>query len=129
MPFLPFRSPDNLWAGSGNYRYRIEVRGDGGLSFAMMLQALLADRFALKIRRVSKRVADVCPEGCEGRCETTGCEGRRLQRRRFRRWVCAASGLLRIPGGRIASIRGSGRAGTEGSKIFAVFWPGRWGVL
>jgi bla regulator protein BlaR1 len=49
---------DPVWVGSGNYRYRIDAQADvtasPGRMEGPMLQALLADRFGLKIRRVTR---------------------------------------------------------------------------
>jgi uncharacterized protein (TIGR03435 family) len=56
-PLIPLAF-DPVWVGSGNYRYRIDARADPGTSLATMegpmLQSLLADRFALKVRRVTR---------------------------------------------------------------------------
>jgi bla regulator protein BlaR1 len=56
-PLIPLAF-DPVWVGSGNYRYRIDARADPGTSLAtmegQMLQSLLADRFALKVRRVTR---------------------------------------------------------------------------
>jgi len=49
---------DPGWVGNGNYRYRIDAQADRSASFATMqgpmLQSLLADRFGVKVRRVTR---------------------------------------------------------------------------
>ena len=56
-PLIPLEF-DPVWVGSANYRYRIDARADAGASLATMegpmLQSLLADRFGLKVRRVTR---------------------------------------------------------------------------
>lgn len=58
-PSIPL-SGDPGWVGSGNYLYRFDARADRGASLGTMegpmLQALLADRFGLKIRRVTRQL-------------------------------------------------------------------------
>src|SRR5271165_447708 len=57
-PFVPL-SGDPNWVGSGNYLYHFDALADRGASLATMegpmLQALLADRFGLEIRRVTRQ--------------------------------------------------------------------------
>lgn len=49
---------DRGWVGSGNYLYRIDAEGGRSASLATMqgpmLQSLLAERFGLKVRRVTR---------------------------------------------------------------------------
>ena len=54
-------SGEPVWADSGNYRYRIDAQANRRASLATMkgpmLQGLLAERFGLKIRRVTQESA------------------------------------------------------------------------
>jgi bla regulator protein BlaR1 len=56
-PDIPL-SGEPIWVDSNNYLYRIDARADPGTSLitmeGTMLQRLLADRFGLKIRRVTR---------------------------------------------------------------------------
>ncbi len=50
-------SGDPMWVGAGTYRYRIDAQAESSVPPAMtgpMLQALLADRFGLKIHRATR---------------------------------------------------------------------------